>query len=176
MLDEVQTGVARTGRWWAHQHEGVSPDVMTLAKGLGGGLPIGACLAGPAAAGVLGPGDHASTFGGGPVQCAAALTVLDVIEDGGLVEHGSHLGKLALEQLADGLDGCDVRGRGLLIGVELPRDRAAEVVEGCARRGVLVNNATPNVLRIAPPLVIEGDELSEALEVVVEVCGEVAAA
>ncbi len=176
IVDEVQTGVGRTGRWWGWQHEEAMPDVMCVAKGLGGGLPIGACLARGEAAEVLEPGDHASTFGGGPVQCTAALTVLDVIERDGLVQRSAELGRVALEHLRERLPGAEVRGRGLLIGIELDGPRAGAVAAAAQRRGVLVNPATAAVLRVAPPLVIVEDELVAGLDAVVEACGEVAAA
>lgn len=155
-LDEVQTGVGRTGTFFAHQHDGVTPDIVTLAKGLGGGLPIGACLAVGDTADLLTPGLHGSTFGGNPVCTAAALAVLKVLADDGLVEHADVLGKT----IAHGIEALGhplvdhVRGRGLLRGIVLTAD-AAKPVENAAREaGFLVNAAAPAVVRLAPPLVL----------------------
>jgi len=173
LLDEVQTGLGRVGEWFAHRLFGVSPDVMCLAKALGGGLPIGACLARGDLAGVLQPGDHATTFGGGPVQCAAACAVLDVIAEEGLVERSHKLGLRARERLASELpDEVDVRGAGLLIGIALPEDRAADLALATLEQHVLINDVTPSVLRIAPPLVISEESLDRALDVVMKVVGE----
>lgn len=156
VLDEVQTGVGRTGAFYAHQHDGVTPDIVTLAKGLGGGLPIGACLAVGDTADLLTPGLHGSTFGGNPVCTAAALAVLKVLADEGLVERADVLGKT----IAHGVESLGhplvdhVRGRGLLRGIVLTAD-AAKPVESAAREaGFLVNAAAPAVVRLAPPLVI----------------------
>ncbi len=154
VLDEVQTGIGRTGAWFAWQHEGVVPDVMTLAKGLAGGLPIGACVAFGAAADAFRPGDHGSTFGGNPVVCAAALAVLDVIEQEGLLDRATKLG----ERLATGLAAlpgvAEVRGAGLLLGVVLEQP-AAQAVEATLRdAGFLVNAIGDTVIRLAPPLVV----------------------
>lgn len=172
VLDEVQTGVARTGRWFAYEHEDVDPDVVCLAKGLAAGLPIGACLAAPAVAASFAPGDHGSTFGGGPVPCAAALAVLDVVEKEGLVEHAEHAGARLGAGLARIFGPAAVRGRGLLIGVELGRPLARACAALALRRGVLVNDAAPSVLRLAPPLVIADDEIDSALSVIEEVWDE----
>ncbi len=156
VLDEVQTGVGRTGAFYAHQHDGITPDIVTLAKGLGGGLPIGACLAVGATGDLLTPGLHGSTFGGNPVCTAAALAVLGVLADEHLIERADVLGKT----IAHGAEALDhplidhVRGRGLLRGIVLTAD-AAKPVEIAARdAGFLVNAAAPDVVRLAPPLVI----------------------
>lgn len=165
ILDEIQTGLARTGRWFAYEHSSVEPDVMCLAKAIAGGLPMGVCLASPAVAEAFGVGDHASTFGGGPVQSAAALAVLDVIEREGLVEAAARSGERFLSALpALAPEGSDVRGLGLLIGVEMENPIARRVAEVAFENGVLVNDATPNVVRVAPPLVITEDEIDRALE------------
>ncbi len=156
VLDEVQTGVGRTGAFYAHQHDGITPDIVTLAKGLGGGLPIGACLAVGATADLLTPGLHGSTFGGNPVCTAAALAVLRVLADEHLIERADVLGKT----ISHGVEGLGhplvdhVRGRGLLRGIVLTAE-AAKPIEIAARdAGFLVNAAAPDVVRLAPPLVI----------------------
>jgi acetylornithine/N-succinyldiaminopimelate aminotransferase len=168
VLDEVQGGVGRTGRWLAHQHEAVVPDVVTLAKGLGGGLPIGACLAGGEAATALQPGDHGSTFGGNPVSGAAALAVLDTMESDGLLDHVSGLGERWHRDLAavDSPLLSGVRGRGLWLAL-LIGDGAAPAVQTAAREhGFLVNAIGSDVVRLAPPLVLsdaEADSFTAAL-------------
>jgi acetylornithine/N-succinyldiaminopimelate aminotransferase len=168
VLDEVQGGIGRTGRWLAHQHEAVVPDVVTLAKGLGGGLPIGACMAGGAAATALQAGDHGSTFGGNPISGAAALAVLDTIEADGLLDHVSGLGERWRGDLAE-VDSpmlCGVRGRGLWLAL-LIGDGAAPAVQTAARKhGFLVNAIGSDVVRLAPPLVLsdaEADSFTDAL-------------
>ena len=156
VLDEVQTGVGRTGTFYAHAHDGITPDVVTLAKGLGGGLPIGACLAIGPAAGLMTPGMHGSTFGGNPVCTAAALAVLGVLRDEGLIERADTLGKT----LAHGIEALGhplvdhVRGRGLLRGVVLTAQKAKAVETAAREAGYLVNAAAPDVVRLAPPLII----------------------
>jgi acetylornithine/N-succinyldiaminopimelate aminotransferase len=161
VLDEVQTGMGRTGTFFAHQHDGITPDVVTMAKGLGGGLPIGACLATGPAAQLLTPGLHGSTFGGNPICAAAALAVLRVIADDDLVRRSGALGK-TLHQNIESLrhPSIDhVRGRGLLCGIVLTTPTAKEV-EGAARdAGFLVNAAAPDVVRIAPALTITEQHL-----------------
>jgi acetylornithine aminotransferase len=158
VLDEVQTGIGRTGEWFAFQHAGVAPDVVTVAKGLAGGLPIGACLAFGAAADAFRPGDHGSTFGGNPVVCAAALAVLDVIEEEGLLDRAAKLG----DRLTGGLSAlagvAAVRGQGLLLGVVLEQPVAKAVEAALREAGFLVNAIGDSVIRLAPPLVVtEGD-------------------
>lgn len=166
MLDEIQTGLGRTGRWFAYEHEDVKPDVVCLAKGLGGGLPIGACLAEPEVAASFSVGDHASTFGGGPVQSSAALATLEVIASAGLVDRARAAGARLMEGLrALGAGAFEVRGRGLLIGVRLPGAIARDVAASALRKGLLVNDPTPDVIRIIPPLVISNDEIDEALSI-----------
>jgi acetylornithine aminotransferase len=163
-LDEIQTGIGRTGHWFAHQAEGVAPDVITLAKGLGGGLPIGACLVftdratatGGDLAGLLPPGSHGSTFGGNPVSCAAALAVLRTIAAEGLLDHVKRLGERlrhGVEALAHPLV-AEVRGAGLLLGVALTTPAAGAATAALLRAGFLVNPVRPDVLRLAPPLVL----------------------
>jgi len=169
MVDEVQCGIGRTGAWFAHQHAGIVPDVMTLAKGLGSGMPIGACLAAGRAAGVFKPGNHGSTFGGNPLACVAAMTTLEVIETDGLMAHATTLGEAIRAGLGSGLAGVkgfvEVRGDGLMIGIELDRPCGDLVKRGIAA-GLLINVTADKVVRLLPPLVMsdaEGAELVAAL-------------
>ncbi len=157
-LDEVQTGIGRTGRWFAHETAGVTPDVVTVAKGLGGGIPIGACIGVGDAGTLLQPGNHGTTFGGNPVACAAALAVIRTIESDGLLEHVTALGQKLRDGLAADPRVSEVRGEGLLIGVELASGDSAEVVAAAMTAGFIINNPTPTALRLAPPLVLtQGD-------------------
>jgi acetylornithine/N-succinyldiaminopimelate aminotransferase len=165
VLDEVQTGMGRTGAFFAHQHDGITPDIVTLAKGLGGGLPIGACIAVGATADLLTPGLHGSTFGGNPVCTAAALAVLGVLADEDLIGRADVLGKT----LSHGIESLGhplvdhVRGRGLLRGIVLSAE-AAKPVEAAARdAGFLINAAAPDVIRLAPPLVITEGQIDDFL-------------
>ncbi|PSK97627.1 acetylornithine aminotransferase [Murinocardiopsis flavida] len=163
VLDEIQSGVGRTGHWFLHQAEGVVPDVLTLAKGLGGGLPIGACVGFGDYATAFAKGDHGSTFGGNPVSCAAALAVLDTIEGEGLLDRAAELGALLAERitaLGHPLV-ASVRGAGLWRGVVLDGPAAARVQDAAARRGYLVNAVAPDTVRIAPPLTITRAEVLE---------------
>ncbi len=156
VLDEVQTGMGRTGTFFAHQHDGITPDVVTMAKGLGGGLPIGACLAVGPAAQLMSPGLHGSTFGGNPICAAAALAVLRVLASDDLVRRAEVLGKTlrqGIESLAHPLID-HVRGRGLLCAVVLSAPVAKDTEMACRAGGFLVNAAAPNVVRLAPPLII----------------------
>ena len=164
MIDEVQCGVGRTGVWFAHQHAGILPDVMTLAKGLGSGVPIGACLTAGAAAGVFKPGNHGSTFGGNPFACAAALTTIDVIESHGLLARAASLGNDLRAQFRAALHGVagviDVRGDGLMIGIELDRP-CGDLVKLALEAGLLINVTAEKVVRLLPPLVLTDDEARE---------------
>lgn len=160
ILDEVQTGLGRTGRWFAHQHHGITPDVMTLAKGLGGGLPIGACLAAPRAD-VFEPGDHGSTFGGNPVACAAALAVLTVIERDGLVGHAAEVGEMLRTALLD-LGAGEVRGLGLMQALEFAEPRAKAFQQASLDAGLIVNAVDDNSVRLVPPLIITPAEIDRA--------------
>ncbi len=165
VLDEVQSGIGRTGAWFAHQAESVRPDVVTLAKGLGGGLPIGACVGFGATGRLFAKGDHGSTFGGNPVSCAAALAVLDTIERDGLLDSVRRVGA----RLASGLAAIDsplvagVRGTGLWLALVLTRPVAAEVEAAARRAGLLVNAVLPDAVRLAPPLVLTAEEADEAV-------------
>jgi acetylornithine/N-succinyldiaminopimelate aminotransferase len=155
MLDEVQSGIGRTGTWFAFQHSGVRPEVMTLAKGLGNGVPIGACLAAGAAARLFGPGNHGSTFGGNPLACAAALATLQIIEDEGLMRNAVTLGDRIRTELAARLAGQsgvrDIRGQGLMIGIELAHP-CGELVQQGLDLGLLINVTADTVVRLLPPL------------------------
>jgi len=166
ILDEVQTGMGRTGRWWAHQHEQATPDVMTIAKGLGGGYPIGAILAAPRAD-VFEPGDHGSTFGGGPLACAAALAVMRTVENDGLVGRAAEVGDYLAESLSAlagrGAPIEGVRGRGLMVGVALSRDIAPQVAAAALAAGLIVNAIGTRTLRLVPPLIITREEVDEAM-------------
>ena len=162
MVDEVQTGIARTGRWFGFQHEaGVLPDVMSLAKGLGNGVPIGACLTAGRATDLFGPGSHGSTFGGNPLVCRAAATVLDVIERDGLVARAEQLGDKIASRIREGLadePGCrEVRGRGLMIGIELDRP-AGELVARALKEGLLINVTAGSVVRLLPPMILSASQ------------------
>lgn len=165
VVDEVQSGIGRTGSWFACTHEGVRPDVLTLAKGLGGGMPIGACLGIGAAGDLFAPGDHGSTFGGNPVSCAAALAVLDTIANEHLLDRvkrvGAHLAE-ALESLDSPLV-AGARGTGLWRAVQLCGDHAAPVEAAARERGLLVNAVKPDVLRLAPPLILTEDDVDAAV-------------
>ncbi|MFE5085836.1 acetylornithine transaminase [Streptomyces mirabilis] len=167
VLDEVQTGIGRTGPWFAYQdHEGVLPDVVTLAKGLGGGLPLGATVAFGRAAELLKPGHHGSTFGGNPVVCAAALAVLDTIASEGILENV----KAASEKLRGGIESLGnplidhVRGAGLLLGIVLTEPLAPQVQQAAQDAGLLVNAPAPDVVRLMPPLNLSDDEVDAFLQ------------
>ncbi len=158
-LDEVQTGVGRTGTWLAHQHpdlvsEPVLPDIVTLAKGLAGGIPIGACIATAGSGKLFDPGNHGTTFGGNPVAAAAALAVLDVIVDDELLDHVTALGAVLRAGLATEPRVTEARGAGLLIGLTLAEPKAAEVVAAAQDAGYILNATTPDRIRLAPPLVL----------------------
>ncbi|MEU4625562.1 acetylornithine transaminase [Actinoplanes sp. NPDC023801] len=158
VLDEVQTGIGRTGHWFHHQSEGVEPDMITLAKGLGGGLPLGACIAFGPTAGLLTPGSHGTTFGGNPVSCAAGLAVIRTIANEGLLDHVKRIG----EQIRRGIEGHplvkQVRGAGLLLGIVFHEPVSADVATKLRDAGFLVNPAKPDVIRLAPPLIISSDQ------------------
>jgi acetylornithine aminotransferase len=179
MFDEIQCGIGRTGCWFASQHAGVRPDVMTLAKGLGSGVPIGACLAAGAAAGVFGPGNHGSTFGGNPLACTAALTTLAVIEEDGLLERATTLGERLRADFAAALEGLAgvvaIRGDGLMIGIELDRP-CGELVTRALERGLLINVTAEKVIRLLPALVFSDADARELVGLLVPLVREFLAA
>ncbi len=169
ILDEVQTGLGRTGRWFAHQHAGITPDVMTLAKGLGGGVPIGACLANPRAD-VFEPGDHGSTFGGNPLACAAAIAVLGVVEREGLVGHAAEMGELLRDAISD-LGAKEVRGLGLMQAFQFEEPKAKPFQQACLESGLIVNAVDDHSIRLVPPLIITAAQIDRAHSVMKKVAG-----
>ena len=174
MLDEVQTGMGRTGKLFAYEHYGITPDIMTLAKGLGGGMPIGAMLATEKVAQAFKPGDHASTFGGNPLACAAAVATLETILDSGLlldqcVRMGALLKDRLLKMKAEfSTVVLEVRGMGLLVGMELTHE-CGPIVKACLERGLLINCASGNVLRFMPPLIVQPKDIEQMAEILEEV-------
>jgi len=177
LFDEVQTGLGRTGRLFAFEHFGVKPDVLTLAKGLGTGFPVAAMLARGKAAEAFAPGDHGTTFGGGPVACAAALACIEEIEKRGLVERARSLGELMMSRLrsiaADVPAISEVRGLGLMVGVDTEGPRAAELKRACLEHGLLIASSGERTIRLLPPLVISEQELEEGLEAFRLAAGEI---
>lgn len=172
LLDEVQTGVGRTGRWLAYQHSKLQPDVVTLAKGLGNGVPIGACLARGAAAEVFAPGSHGSTFGGNPLACAAARAVMDTIDADQLCERAAQQGQRLLDglrrHLGDRAGVIDIRGQGLMVAIELDRP-CAPLVGHALEKGVLINVTADRVVRLLPPLILQAAETDLIVERVTEI-------
>jgi acetylornithine/N-succinyldiaminopimelate aminotransferase len=175
MLDEVQTGLGRTGHWFAFQAQGLEPDVVTLAKALGNGMPVGACWARAEVAAAFGPGDHGSTFGGQPQALAAARATLAVME----AEDVCGRARVAGNRLAAGLGSLpgvvSVRGQGLLLAAQLDAPLAKEASALALARGLLVNAVRPDAIRVAPPLLVREDEIGTALEILGEVLAEVVA-
>lgn len=171
VLDEVQTGIGRTGQWFAHQHAGISPDVMTLAKGLGSGIPIGACLAWGAAADTFNPGSHGSTFGGNPLACRAALTTLAVLAEDGLLARATTLGHAILAALREDLaqvDGVvEIRGLGMMLGIELDR-RCEDLMRFALSRGLMINVTGGRVVRLLPPLVLTDEQAALAVRLLAD--------
>jgi len=176
IFDEVQSGMGRTGKLFAHEHYNMAPDIMTLAKGMGGGVPIGALLATDKIAAVFKPGTHASTFGGNPLACAAAIATLEtILEDGFVLDHCNRMGEylrgrlLQLKEIHDQI--VDVRGKGLFVGMELTRD-GMPIVKACLDRGILINcTGGGNVLRFTPPLIVEKKEVDALAELLDELLG-----
>lgn len=175
ILDEIQTGMCRTGKWFAGQHENILPDVMTLAKALGNGVPIGACLARGEAAEVLGAGKHGSTFGGNPLACAAALAVVDTMESAALDKQAARLGQRIVDGLRSALKDMDgvreIRGQGMMIAVELDRD-CGELMTAALTRNLLINITAGNVVRLLPPLTLSDDEAGQITNGVAELVRE----
>lgn len=174
ILDEVQTGMGRTGKLFAYEHYDIKPDIMTLAKGLGGGVPIGAILATDKVASAFKPGNHASTFGGNPLVCAAAIATLEtILEDGFILDHCERMGEYFLHRLKE-LKSIypdlivDVRGKGLLVGMEINGD-GTSIVNACMERGILINCTAGNVLRFTPPLIVEKKDIDRLIDVLEEV-------
>lgn len=172
MLDEVQSGIGRTGKWFAHQHAGIKPDVMTLAKGLGSGVPIGACLTTGKAFGIFKPGNHGSTFGGNPLACAAALTTLDVIEQDKLMANATKQGENICNGLKAALAGVegivDIRGEGLMIGVQLDRS-CGELVNLAREAGLLINVTQDSVIRLLPALTYTDADSKQLVDILAPV-------
>jgi len=170
MIDEVQSGIGRTGKWFAHQWADIRPDVMTLAKGLAGGVPIGAMLAAGPAAGVLTPGSHGTTFGGGPLVCAAGLAVLDALESENLLDNahavGAHLKDALAKELAGTPGVTDIRGRGLMLGIELARPCGVLAMRAM-EAGLLINVTRDRVIRMLPPLILNRDEADRIVAILV---------
>jgi acetylornithine/N-succinyldiaminopimelate aminotransferase len=169
ILDEVQTGMGRTGEMFAFRHYDIQPDVMTLAKSLGGGMPIGAVVAAAKVADVLTPGSHAATFGGSPIACAAALAVFEAIEKGDLIENTVKMGKYIVSKLEE-IKARNpvirkVKGKGLMIGVELDMEDAAQAANECMKKGLLINCTQKNVLRIMPPMTVREKEIDRAMSI-----------
>ena len=168
MLDEVQCGIGRTGKWFAYQHTGILPDVMTLAKGLGSGVPVGACLAAGKAAGVFQPGNHGSTFGGNPLACMAGLATLNILEQDSLLAHAEKLGNFIHQGFTASLQGVngvkEIRGQGLMIGIELDRP-CGDLVKSALAEGLLINVTADNVIRLLPPLVMTETEAQQLLDI-----------
>lgn len=171
MLDEIQTGMARTGEWFAFQHNNIQPDVMTLAKALGNGVPIGACLANEKAGEVFQPGNHGSTFGGNPLMCATASTVIDIIKSENLQSNASKMGTYMLNAFKDKLEQLDgvreIRGLGLMIGIELEQD-CTELVKLALEQHLLINVTAGNVIRLLPPLIINQQQADTIVNTVCE--------
>ena len=171
ILDEIQTGMGRTGRWFAHQHAGIKPDVITLAKGLGNGVPIGACLARGAAADIFKPGNHGSTFGGNPLSASAALEVLRTLEQDGLIERAGQLGDRLREQFQRRLGGMEgvvaIRGKGLMLGIELDR-ACSELMQRALEHRLLINVTADRVVRLLPPLILSDEQAGQIVSTVSE--------
>jgi acetylornithine aminotransferase/acetylornithine/N-succinyldiaminopimelate aminotransferase len=176
ILDEIQTGIGRTGVLFAYQHYGIEPDIITLAKGLGGGVPIGAFLAKEKAS-VFGPGDHGSTFGGNPLACSAGYATLKYILEHNIVENCQQVGdylKASLERLKASFESVvEVRGRGLLLALELSGDIADSVVKACLEDGLLINAVKPNAVRFMPPMIIGERDVDEAMGILERVLARV---
>ncbi len=174
-IDEVQTGIGRTGAWFAHAESGIVPDLITVAKGLGGGIPIGACIALGGAGTLLQPGNHGTTFGGNPVATAAALAVIGTIESDGLLDNALKVGDVFRDGLADHPLVAETTGRGLLVGIVLTQPVTADVQKAALAAGLIINNATPTRLRLAPPLILTPEQAEGAVAVLRTILDEVTA-
>ena len=170
MLDEVQCGIGRTGKWFAHQWAGILPDVMPLAKGLGSGVPIGAIVAGPRAANVLQPGNHGTTFGGNPLAMRAGIETLKIMQEDNLLAHAAAMGERLTAGVREGLRGVaglkEIRGAGLMVGIELDRP-CGELLTQAAQRGLLLSITADSVIRLLPPLIITAAEIDELVAILV---------
>ncbi|URI11370.1 aspartate aminotransferase family protein [Aquincola tertiaricarbonis] len=168
MLDEVQCGIGRTGKWFAHQWAGIQPDVMPLAKGLGSGVPVGAVVAGPKAAKVFGPGNHGTTFGGNPLSMRAGVETLRIMEEDGLLENAARVGGLlrtAIERELEGVEGfVEVRGQGLMLGIELDRP-CGELLGQACEKGLLLSVTADRVVRLVPPLILSAEEAAQIVAI-----------
>ena len=179
MIDEVQCGIGRTGKWFGFQHAEVKPDVITLAKGLGSGVPIGACLAAGRATGVFGPGNHGSTFGGGPLVCAASLATLQAIEEEKLLDKATQTGEWIRSELRTQLKGVsgvkDIRGLGMMMGIELDRP-CGDIVKRALAQGMLVNVTGDTVVRLLPPLIFTAEQAEQLVNTLVPIIKDFLAA
>ena len=162
ILDEIQTGMGRTGKWFAYQHNGIAPDIMTLAKSLGNGVPIGACIANHKAADVMKPGSHGSTFGGNPLACAAGLAVIETIAQENLVERAATAGKQLQDKLVQALASVpgvtEIRGKGLMIGIQLEKP-CKQLMTEALQQGLLISVQSEHVIRLLPPLTISDEQI-----------------
>ena len=170
MIDEVQCGMGRTGKWFAHQWANIKPDVMPLAKGLGSGVPIGAVVAGPKAAHIFQPGNHGTTFGGNPLAMRAGIETIRIMEEDGLLDNAARVGahlKASLQRALAGMAGIkDIRGQGLMIGVELDRP-CGVLTERCMENGLLISVTADSVIRLVPPLILTTVEADEIVSILV---------
>lgn len=172
MVDEIQTGMCRTGQWFAHQHNGIKPDVMTLAKSLGNGFPIGACLAGPKASNLMQPGNHGSTYGGNPLGCSVASTVIDTMQSIDACKLATETGDYMLaafkEKLGSHANVIGIRGKGMMIGIELDQP-CMELVGNAASKGLLINVASGNTVRLLPPLTFTKEQADTTIKIVCDI-------
>ena len=174
MIDEVQCGMGRTGKWFAHQWAGIVPDVMPLAKGLGSGIPIGAVVAGPKAANIFQPGNHGTTFGGNPLAMRAGIETIRIMEEEGLLAHAAKMGDYFKAELSKAMNGSvigkaglkEIRGQGLMIGMELTKP-CSELTARCAEKGLLISVTADTVIRMVPPLIITAAEIDEIVAILI---------
>jgi acetylornithine aminotransferase len=168
MFDEVQSGNGRTGKYFYYQHSGVQPDVVTTAKGLGNGMPIGACLAHGAAAELMQPGNHGSTFGGNPLACSVALKVVELLQSGDIYQRAEAIGNIIMQGLSDALDGVehikDIRGCGCMIGIELTKPCKSLYTEAL-KHGLVINVTAESVIRLLPPMIMTDEEAQQVVSI-----------